>query len=126
MFGQQRSQQIAVAGRDETVPAVQCALRQRSQHRYFGHRSFLPLMPLRIDIFEQGSNRPMMTDENDKRARQDARFAKDSRQDRLKLKLRENLKRRRSQARERSKKTGAPSHEDETTPHDGTGTKPGE
>jgi hypothetical protein len=83
-------------------------------------------MPLRIDIFEQGSNRPMMTDENDKRARQDARLAKDSRQDRLKLKLRENLKRRRSQARERSKKTGAPSHEDETTPHDGTGTKPGE
>jgi hypothetical protein len=42
---------------------------------------------------------------------------KDSRQDRLKHKLRENLKRRKSQERARSQAADAPSHEDKTSPH---------
>ena len=41
---------------------------------------------------------------------------KNSRQDRLKDKLRENLKRRKSQERARGK-TDAPSHADKTSPH---------
>ena len=43
--------------------------------------------------------------------------AKDSRQDRLKLALRENLKRRKTQAKERSKVTDAPSTGSEASPH---------
>jgi len=39
------------------------------------------------------------------------------RQDRLKRALRENLKRRKSQARERSNVTSAPSNDHETSPH---------
>ena len=42
---------------------------------------------------------------------------KDSRQDRLKLALRENLKRRKTQARERSKTTDAPSTNPDASPH---------
>jgi hypothetical protein len=42
---------------------------------------------------------------------------KDSRQDRLKLALRENLKRRKEQARERSKITDALSAGHEASPH---------
>ena len=42
---------------------------------------------------------------------------KDLRQDRLKDKLRENLKRRKSQERARSQAADAPSHEDKTSPH---------
>jgi len=56
-----------------------------------------------------------MTDDRDKAERQDA--AKDSRQDRLKLALRENLKRRKSQARGRSGVTAAPSGHDDPSPH---------
>ena len=41
---------------------------------------------------------------------------KNSRQDRLKDKLRENLKRRKSQIKERGK-TDVPSHADKTSPH---------
>jgi hypothetical protein len=49
------------------------------------------------------------------------------RQDRLKLALRENLKRRKSQARGRGDVTMAPSNGDEVSPHDGSGKKkPGE
>jgi hypothetical protein len=47
---------------------------------------------------------PRMTNENDKAERSPAR---DSRQDRLKLALRENLKRRKVQARERSQPAAA-------------------
>jgi hypothetical protein len=50
---------------------------------------------------------------------------KDPRQDRLKMALRENLKRRKSQARGRSDNTIAPSNGDDTTPHDESGEKPG-
>ena len=58
-----------------------------------------------------------MTDERDKAERQDA-AAKDSRRDRLKLALRENLKRRKSQAKGRSGMTIAPSEGDDLSPHD--------
>jgi hypothetical protein len=50
--------------------------------------------------------------------------ARDSRQDRLKLALRENLKRRKSQARGRS--DTASSNADADTPHGGDGKKPHE
>jgi hypothetical protein len=54
--------------------------------------------------------------------------AKDSRQDRLKLALRENLKRRKSQARGRGDTAAAatPSNADAATPHGGGGKKPHE
>jgi hypothetical protein len=51
---------------------------------------------------------------------------KDLRQDRLKLALRENLKRRKSQARGRSDVTTAPSNGDDVSPHDVGAKKPGE
>jgi hypothetical protein len=50
---------------------------------------------------------------------------KASRQDRLKLALRENLKRRKSQARGRSDFAGAPSDMDDASPYRG-GKKPGD
>ncbi|MGH6741107.1 MAG: hypothetical protein ACREDY_19140 [Bradyrhizobium sp.] len=54
-----------------------------------------------------------MTDETGKSERQQPR-EKDSRQDRLKLALRENLKRRKTQARERGKKAEASPTDDGT------------
>ncbi|MEA2793101.1 MAG: hypothetical protein QOI87_481 [Bradyrhizobium sp.] len=66
-----------------------------------------------------------MKDEKDKREGQTGTALKNSRQDRLKLALRENLKRRKSQARGRSDITGAPSAGDDLTPHDVSGKKPG-
>jgi hypothetical protein len=68
-----------------------------------------------------------MNDEPDKRERKNSRRGpkldpkQDSRQDRLKLALRENLKRRKSQARERIGMAAAPSERDEPSP-----LKPGE
>jgi hypothetical protein len=50
---------------------------------------------------------------------------KDPRQDRLKMALRENLKRRKSQARGRVDLATAPSNGDDTTPHDEGRKKPG-
>jgi len=50
----------------------------------------------------------------------------DPRQDRLKLALRENLKRRKSQARGRSDASLAPFNGDEASPYDGNGKKPTE
>ena len=50
-----------------------------------------------------------MTDDQDKRAGKTGHGVKDSRQQRLKLALRENLKRRKSQARGRSDDSGASS-----------------
>jgi hypothetical protein len=67
-----------------------------------------------------------MKDEKDKREGQTGRAAKNPRQDRLKLALRENLKRRKSQAKGRSDITAAPSAGDDLTPHDVSGKKPGE
>jgi hypothetical protein len=50
----------------------------------------------------------------------------DPRQDRLKLALRENLKRRKSQARGRSGDTSASSNRDEASLHEDGDKKPGE
>ena len=67
-----------------------------------------------------------MKDEKDKRAAPAAKDPKaGSRQDRLKLALRENLKRRKSRARGRSDPAAASSHGDEAAPHDDSGNKPG-
>jgi hypothetical protein len=72
------------------------------------------------------SDRSTMKDDKDKRARQMPKNpARDPRQDRLKLALRENLKRRKAQARGRSDVSAAPSNGDDVSPHDGSG-KPGE
>ena len=66
-----------------------------------------------------------MIDEKDKREGQGSAGAKGSRQDRLKLALRENLKRRKSQARERDKITAEPSQDDEAVLHQQVAKKPG-
>jgi len=64
-----------------------------------------------------------MKDDKDESA---GKPAKNSRQDRLKLALRENLKRRKSQARGRSDMTAVPPDDAGVSPHDGLGKKPGE
>jgi hypothetical protein len=58
-----------------------------------------------------------MADEADGERRQGAGSAPRTRQERLKLALRENLKRRKSQARERNKVTAAPVNDREACPH---------
>jgi hypothetical protein len=77
-----------------------------------------------------------MKDDSDKREAQTGIAAKnpnkdvkkhpghDQRQDRLKLALRENLRRRKSQARGRSDASVAPFNGDEASPYDGSGKKP--
>jgi len=67
-----------------------------------------------------------MADDKDKREGQAGTAASNPRQDRLKRALRENLKRRKSQARGRSDPTSAPSNRDDVSPYDGSGKKPGE
>jgi len=67
-----------------------------------------------------------MKDDKDKRERQTATLAKNPRQDRLKQALRENLKRRKSQARGRSDAGIASSKADHVSPHDGSEKEPGE
>ena len=67
-----------------------------------------------------------MKDEKHKREGQTGTPAKkDPRRDRLKLALRENLKRRKSQARGRSDVTMVPSARDDVSLHDVGGKKPG-
>ena len=71
-----------------------------------------------------------MQDDKHKREGQTANPAKknpgkDPRQDRLKLALRENLKRRKSQVKGRSDIATAPFNEEEGTPHDAGEKKPG-
>src|SRR5258708_20706382 len=66
-----------------------------------------------------------MKDDRDRRERQTGGSTKNPRTDRLKLALRENLKRRKSQARARSDVTMAPSNGDNASPHDASGKKPG-
>lgn len=53
-----------------------------------------------------------MADENDRSTKQDSRQATSSRDDRLKSALRENLKRRKVQARERAASTDPSQNED--------------
>jgi hypothetical protein len=72
------------------------------------------------------SNRPTMTDQKDKRESQTGTTAANPRQERLKRALRENLKRRKTQARGRSDPASAPSNGDHIAPYDGSGKKPGE
>jgi hypothetical protein len=84
------------------------------------------------------SNRSTMTDGNDKREGQSSPSKKNPsqnpsqnprqnpRQDRLKLALRENLKRRKSQARGRDDVAVAPSNADVASPHDDGDKAPGE
>ena len=67
-----------------------------------------------------------MKDAKDKGEGQSGQRGKNPRRDRLKLALRENLKRRKSQARGRSDITITPSNGDDLTPHDVSGKKPGE
>ena len=66
-----------------------------------------------------------MKDEKGKGEGQAGRLAKNSRQDRLKLALRENLKRRKSQARGRSHMAAAPSDDVDASLHDDSEKKPG-
>jgi hypothetical protein len=66
-----------------------------------------------------------MTDGKDKREGQSGKGAKELRQDRLKLALRENLKRRKSQARGRDDFTIASSKSDDVPPYDGSKKDPG-
>ena len=66
-----------------------------------------------------------MTDDKDK-GKAEGQPAKDARQDRLKLALRENLKRRKSQARGRSDVAAAPRDDAGASLHDDIETKPGE
>jgi hypothetical protein len=65
-----------------------------------------------------------MTDEKDKREGQTAAPAKNPKLDRLKLALRENLKRRKSQARGRSHVVGAPSGDVDASLHEDSQKKP--
>jgi hypothetical protein len=60
-----------------------------------------------------------MNDEPDKREGKNPK--QDPRENRLKLALRENLKRRKSQARGRNEATIAPSERDDPSPHEASG-----
>jgi hypothetical protein len=90
--------------------------------QHFVHPANLPVLSFDERRISNGST---MKNDNDRRERQ-TRAAKNPRQNRLKLALRENLKRRKSQARGRSDGAVAPSHQDDASPHDGSGKKPGE
>ena len=65
-----------------------------------------------------------MADKTGKGEGQVVSRAKDSRADRLKHALRENLKRRKIQARLRGKSENAPSTDDKTALHEDTGNDP--
>jgi hypothetical protein len=65
-----------------------------------------------------------MADENDKSERQDSKQARASRDDRLKSALRENLKRRKVQARERATSVD-PSQNEDGSLDEGTADKTG-
>jgi hypothetical protein len=67
-----------------------------------------------------------MKDDKHKRERQTGMPAKNPRADRLKLALRENLKRRKSQAKGRGDLAGTPSGDAGVFLHDQPGKKPGE
>ena len=67
-----------------------------------------------------------MTDDRDKHAGKTGRDVKDSRQQRLKLALRENLKRRKSQARGRSDEAAASSETADASLDDAGGEKTGQ
>ena len=89
----------SVLFREQFPRAAIAQITDRAQ--YFGH-----------SVLAHWDGSAMTDDKNKKAARM-----KDSRQDRLKNKLRENLKRRKSQERERSKLTDAPSQHEDASPH---------
>jgi hypothetical protein len=64
------------------------------------------------------SNRSTMKDDKDRWEGQSGKPAKEARQDRLRQALRENLKRRKSQAKGRDAFTMAPSSADNVPPYD--------
>jgi len=66
-----------------------------------------------------------MQDDKDKHEVQTGSLKKNPKQDRLKLALRENLKRRKSQARGRSHMAVAPSDDVDVSLHDDSEKKPG-
>jgi hypothetical protein len=70
-------------------------------------------------------NRFVMTDQKHGRERQRPPPATGTRQDRLKRALRENLKRRKSQARARGDATMSPSNDGDVSPYDAGGKQPG-
>ena len=67
-----------------------------------------------------------MKDDKDQRGEKSRQPQKNPRQDRLKLALRENLKRRKSQARGRDDFAVAASKADDVSPHDDSEKAPGE
>jgi hypothetical protein len=67
-----------------------------------------------------------MADDGDKRRTQDTSRDRDARQERLKLALRDNLKRRKAQARERGKTQAVPSRGHEDALDDDTGSEKGD
>ena len=68
----------------------------------------------------------MTDDKENGEGRQGHLAKKDAKRDRLKQALRENLKRRKSQARGRNDIAPASSHDEAAAPHDDGGEKPGE
>jgi len=66
-----------------------------------------------------------MKDDKDKREVQTGSLKKNPKQDRLKLALRENLKRRKSQARGRSQVIATPSDDVDVSLHDNSEKEPG-
>jgi hypothetical protein len=91
--------------------------------------SVAPVHVVQSPVYSPGmtlySSGPAMKDDQAKRERQPGSPVKDSRQDRLKLALRENLKRRKSQARGRSDAVGASSEDADAPLDDGSGKEPG-
>jgi hypothetical protein len=88
---------------------------------HLAHRSILP---------GTNSDRFAMTDDRDRGEGRSGGLAsnpkQETRQHRLKQALRENLKRRKSQARGRSDPISRPSNADDVSPYDDGGNKPGE
>jgi hypothetical protein len=89
---------------------------------HLAHRSILPVGRIRA-----GSRMTDDRDRNEVQSRAPASNPKqDSRRHRLKQALRENLKRRKSQARGRGDPISRPSNGDDVAPYDDSGNKPGE
>jgi len=83
-------------------------------------------MPKHRKRRDDAGNGPGMTDDQEKRAGKAGRDVRDSRQQRLKLALRENLRRRKSQARGRSDEAAASSETADASLDDSGGEKPGQ
>jgi hypothetical protein len=124
-----------VVSAGESPAAPESAIARGMSETQYVPAAGRPAGPSLPDIILAGisSNRSTMKNDKDKREgqtgkpeknpRQDQR--QDQRQDRLKLALRENLKRRKSQARGRDDFAGAASNADEASLHDGGEKAPG-